>query len=1358
MQDTDGFLWFGTEAGLNRYDGYQFKHFLHDSNDPTSISDNSITALWQDNQGFIWVGTAQGLNRFDPKTNQFSYVQLDNSESESSNKKLFVKNVIGSNNGLLWVGSVYALYQLNTNTGKVNKYTLDAKNSNSISDSSTHSILVDRSGRSWIGTAEGLNLYNPATNDFTRYLYGEGYSKKSSNIDGLKVNAIFESKQGQIWAGTESGLYLFDSNTDRFNSFTIKNGHSDADLDLDVSSIVQDGQGHIWLGTKQSGLCLLYTVTQECQLFKHEKNNEGSLNNSKISDLYLDQQGRIWVASFSGLNYFYSERLFSPISNSAPATHKNNDFSGKPAVALMYDKSGSLWASYYDYGIVKYDKEHQVESIYQHNTSDEFSIGSNRVIALTQTKDGVIWVGTHGKGLYQFSSSKNQFRYLPKSPPIITGIVEDNKGEVWVGSIRSGLLKFDRNTGEFTQVNEKYGIISSINRLYLDHSGRLWVGTWNGFIKIDVSSNTHQSYSRNADAPDGLSHDHISSFFDDGQGSIWIGTLGGGLNQFSLKSESFIHYSKKDGLANDRVLSVVADSVGDIWAGTISGLSKFNRATQKFDSFYIKDGLLSNDFNPANAISESGEIALGNLKGIQRFYPDTIRDKNIPQPLVFTDFKLFNSPVSVNKTIKNSSFTLQQSVQSAKEINLTYKESLFSFDFAVLNSVAPDRVKYAYKLSGWDNDWIVTDHTNRIATYTNIPHGDYRLDIKATDKNGDWREDITSLKLTISPPFWKTNLAYFVYFIIIFLSVYLLLSIRTRSLVRRALVLEQSVKTRTLELAKEKETVEQLLVEKNEEFSNISHEFRTPLTLILGPIAQLLASKREQFDEIRSEKSQLEQRTEELNRLDVIQRNGFRLLRMVDQLLDMEAFKSNRANRKLPQAIGETIRLIIEAFQDISFDKKVELVTGKIDDIYFDFIPDAIEKITLNLVSNAIKYTPPGGKVYVSATRINQELYEVSIEDTGIGISEGEQTKIFKRFHRVIDKGNETITGAGIGLSLVKRLVEYHDGSISLTSQLGVGTKVVIQLPIINEVEAADTRLSSESIRTELVNLGEHDASEEKEVTSNECSIHHDLQTLLIIEDNTDMLEYMRKSLVEHYHCLTAKNGLEGIELAKKYIPDLIISDVMMPKMDGFEAIHHLRKMEETSHIPIILLTARGDRQSRLKGWSEKADEYLTKPFDTEELIIRIRNLLGIREILKKRFNESLFTTSDSLSTLNRSSDSEDELSDTKLTVHEAKFFDKLNVNLAKNYSNSDFRMVTAASEIGMSERQLHRKLKAICDMTPSEYLRQYRLDKAKSMLENGSTISIVALEAGFSSHSYFGKCFKAKFGLSPTEFVRMRL
>ena len=627
------------------------------------------------------------------------------------------------------------------------------------------------------------------------------------------------------------------------------------------------------------------------------------------------------------------------------------------------------------------------------------------------------------------------------------------------------------------------------------------------------------------------------------------------------------------------------------------------------------------------------------------------------------------------------------------------------------------------------DNWTETDPFTRSVSFSYIPPGQYLFEVYGSNADGKWSDEPAVVSFAILPPIWLTWWAKIAYFFLGLVGILMFNYKRTQSIRKKAENLENLVHKRTEELAQEKQIVEQLLDQKKEEFANVSHEFRTPLTLILGPIQNLLNSN-------------LRSTTRE--KLEMAKRNSYRLLRMVDQLLHMEKFKVQQISDEEPQAIKPMFSLISQSFKDLALEKNIELVVERIEDIWIRFTPDALEKILLNLLSNALKYTEEGGKIYLSVFKDEYDQVIIIVRDTGIGISKEQQPKIFERYQRVLDEHSEKITGAGIGLALVKELVEAHSGTIQLDSEVGKGSIFTVKLAnaMNSAPEEQDSGINTEILELELESIRNQTAQIINEQIKS-AEMNDDGKTkLLVIEDNPDMRAYIIDTLSSHYHCLEAPNGKAGVEVAIETIPDLIISDVMMPEMDGYEVSKALKEDEKTSHIPLILLTARGDKESRMKGWKGHADEYLTKPFDEDELLIRVENLLSIRNILRHRFVKENFEGK-----------SESQLKEIGLNDKDQQFIQKLNDTLDELHCNSTFEVSEMASRVAMSERQLQRKLKAVLDHSPNEYLRAYRLNRAKKLLLQGSRVGDVADDVGFTSQAYFAKCFKAQFGMTARQY-----
>jgi signal transduction histidine kinase/DNA-binding response OmpR family regulator len=701
--------------------------------------------------------------------------------------------------------------------------------------------------------------------------------------------------------------------------------------------------------------------------------------------------------------------------------------------------------------------------------------------------------------------------------------------------------------------------------------------------------------------------------------------------------------------------------------------------------------------------------------------------------VALTHFELFYKAIDLRP--KQPDSPLHQAIDQTDHIGLAYHQNVFAFGFSALEFLSPQRIRYGFMLEGYDTDWNIVSANRRYANYTNIDPGEYTFSIKATNKDGIWSNQKTSIKITIASPWWLSTAAVVSYLLAVITVIYLFIAFRTRLLTNRANKLELSVQQRTEEVAAQKQKVEQLLAQKHDEFATVSHEFRTPLTLILGPLSQLLASSKSQRD---------------IERLNIVQRNGYRLLRMVDQLLNLETVKVTLVNQKATQDTGKIIRLLSAAFIDLAKQKDIVLNFEHIIDIQFKLVPDALEKIVLNLLSNALKYTKPNGTVTILTQRTRANELNIKVVDNGIGIPPEQIQNVFERYQRVLDENSEQVTGAGIGLALVKSLVEVHQGRVELSSTLGKGTTIDVFLPITAETDLPpkETNGNKEVVAMELMSI----AGQLSPSSSKKINLEQVFQTgnpsVLVIEDNSDMRSYIEQSLCDDFQVTCANDGQQGVELATSMVPDLIISDIMMPKKDGYQVTHELRSHPVTSHIPIILLTAKGDRDSRLKGWHQKADEYLTKPFDVVELKLRLHSLLEIRNIVKKRFAQTVFEVPASAQTCNNSPQENQQQN----------FVDQLNKTLEALYTQTDVSIADFADKMAVSERQLYRKLKSTLDITPLEYIRRFRLEKAKQLLQQGKSVSFVTFEVGFSTQSYFGKCFKAQFGQSPGDYKKSQI
>ena len=1339
FQDSQGFMWFATLNGLIRFDGYSFKVFKSDPTNSTTISDNKVLDLKEDKQGFMWVSTFQGLNRFNPETELFD------------------------------------------------RYDHDLADSKSFSDNKPYRLLKDKNDNIWIGTLKGnINRYDFDNKNFIRYRVDNSNPKTTKEF----VSKIYEDRKGVLWVGTKTGLAQYNHPKDRFVSYQPADGSFKGLKDLHVIDISEGPEGDLWLSTYNKGLIRLSQSNKKLVYYSLENGSGSEKVARNIPDnLLLDSQGQFWVTSITGLHQF--DRKEDKFIRFKHRENNIHSLSSNRVKSIYEDKTGELWVGLAGGNINVLNVQNRNISIFRHDSNIPSSISHHKITTLLETKSKELWVGTQ-EGLNRYDTKNAGFsKYFHINTDEnslidngITELLEDSKDRLWVGTIY-GLHRYDREIDGFVRYlpnpfpsNPQSTTNNFIRALIEDSSGNIWVGTYRGVYRFDPTSEVFLNYTHDKKDPKSLSGKDITELFEDKSGRLWVGTDYHGLNKFEPESESFIHYrhSKTDSnsLTHDRVNALFEDPNGILWVGTSNGLSRFDSATNRFEHFKEFSGRIigsilndeqgfiwigtSNSISRFNPKTEtfkkfdstsllqnrsfyygfklaSGELIFGSSDGLLRFDPSQLKESPMAPDIVFTDFLLFNQSVPIGRDSlseksanqKNSSseartsFILDKAINKTKKLTLSHEESLFTFEFAALHYANSKKNQYAYKLEGLDKEWIYTDYKNRRATYTSIPSGDYTLRVKASNSDGVWNETGTSIELTILPPPWLSWWAYTIY---ITVALSLILLVATLAYKRK---IAEKEKLAALSISSAKENL----------FANISHEFRTPLTLILGPSASIKQETNDQ--KIKSNVS-------------LIERNAKRLLNMVDQVLDLAKFQGTRDQEKTNQGVSEIVEFLVHSFQSLVEEKQIELSIdySTKDELFVSMVPDALTKILTNLLSNAFKYTPPGGKVIIKVDRDSHHNVLLSIRDTGCGISPEDQSTIFDRFTR-LQKTEDSVSGTGIGLALVKQLVESHEGTITVNSQLEVGSEFIVSLPLVEELQDQPEAMSQTS--TSYINeMVENINIEQPQVAQHENpsdTPQHNNPLVLIIEDNKDMRHFIKNAIKNDYHVITASEGEAGVKLAIERVPDLIISDVMMPKMDGYEVARTLKSNHITSHIPLVLLTAKGDNQSRIRGWQENVDEYLTKPFDSEELLIRMNSLLSIRELLRERFNQQRqraqpvsLTKKDGLE-----EESEDWIS------AEQKFIERYNQVLNEHFSEPNLKVGTIAQALHMTERQLSRKIKSLLNSTPSSYLRNFRLEKASVLLKQGKNIGEVAFSVGFSSHSNFGRYFKAKYGVSPKEY-----
>ena len=1163
-----------------------------------------------------------------------------------------------------------------------------------------------------VGIGNKILKYNP-----DKHLLTDHEINSKAGVDLGLIRSFHQSKDGTIWIGRSNGLVKYNPVENSLRYYQSKKTYY-ISPDNDFDNLTEDGRGFIW---GSSGLFATETSSEvfcfdpqsgKFRRFRHNDQEQNSLSGNNIWAVYCDNTGILWIGTWqSGLNKWNSKKQIFKRYTYDPADPERNNFN--TVYSISEDPSGVIWFTT-DEGLYSFNRFSNKFSHFK------FDPENNDTYALYIEDSSTIWFGADVRGLGKFNHSNGTFKFYsndPDDPQTISSnsvscILPDGKNILWLGTGR-GIDKFNKSTGEFTRYihdpkNTKSISSNRVFQIFKDRKGAFWIGTnLGGLNEFNSSDETFSSFQFS----NGIKLSTVLPIYEDKKGNFWVGTYRSGLYLFDRKKEiSVYNITQKDGLANNLVQSILEDDSGNLWTGTGNGLSKFNPQTHRIKNYYSSENFNGNRFwLNSTCKTSTGDFVFGTYNGFIMFNPDSIKDDPVPPQVVISNVSLFNEP---EKQLKINGF-----IPDLDELDLSYNENDLRFDYVGLHYGDPSKNLYKYKLEGFDKDWIDAG-TQRNAVYTNLDAGEYTFRVKACNLDGVWNEEGASLNIIITPPFWATSWAYAFYFLLILGVLY---SIRRYELNRAKLA--NQVKLDEVKL-KEREETDRM---KSRFFANISHEFRTPLTLIKGPAERISRN---------SSGEETEKQT------DVIKRNADRLLGLINQLLDLSKLEAGKLELKASkQNIVSFVKGITMSFESVAEGKDIALkVIPDKEQIELYFDKEKMTKIMTNLLSNAFKFTPDGGQITVSLNEYDN-IIRVKVRDTGIGISNEELPKLFDRFYQVDSSQTREHEGTGIGLALTKELVELHHGTISVDSKLNEGTKFTIELPLGRKhLKDEEIVQAEDPVKVEfIVNKQEFIQPAFEELNETQVT-DEDKYIVLVVEDNADVREFIKDSLGSEFQIEEAQNGEQGVRKAEQLIPDLIISDIMMPKMDGNELTRRLKNDEKTSHIPIILLTAKSEHQSRLEGLETGADDYLTKPFDTKELQIRINNLISIRRKLQEKYSRTDFVP------VNKSGEK-------KLSSLEEQFMNKVLEAIENHLSDEEFSIEQFSSEVGMSRVQLHRKLKALSGKSASIYLRSVRLNKAKKMIEEQKgNISEIAYSVGFSSPQYFTRCFKEEFGFPPSD------
>jgi signal transduction histidine kinase/ligand-binding sensor domain-containing protein/DNA-binding response OmpR family regulator len=1314
-KDRYGFLWFATADGLDRFDGTEHKPYRLDPADKSGYRSKEVTSMYEDETGEFWVGTLGG--------------------------------------GLYFFDRAHDLFR---------PYKESATNGH-LANSFIKTIYGDGRGRLWIGTIEGICILDPKTK---KEIFHRPDNLKTGRIHTGIILCIYRDSQLRMWIGTDKGLYLYNDKSNSFIAFLHDNNNATS-IPSDIINTIAECQNRLWIGTN-NGLSILSPDLKSFKNFKYNPENLSSLSGNLIYSIAASGD-KIWVGAEGGLN------ILDPVSGKVKRYNSDDkdkfSVSSKSIRCIYNDGDGICWLGTYQGGVDKYDKNLTLFNSKQNNAYDPAGLSAPFVSSFAENKDGDLFVGTDGGGLNLFHAKSGLFSHIPikakaKSNsaglPILTMML-DRKQQLWIGTFQDGLFIYDTKTGQYKQLtsgtdnvhinhNEIFSLKeSSTGKIWIgtngggvnvfdpqtktflkyvsapanaqerllpingfiraieeDHEGNIWIGTYgSGIAVLNPATQKFRLYNNKNT---GMAIDRAFSLLEDRNGNMWIGTAGDGLFCFNYNRKKFINYSAPE-LPDGVVHKLLEDNSGNIWLSTDKGICTFSTSLKTFTHYSACNGLQNNAFIDGSGIrTTKGLLFFGGDKGFNYIDPqqEVKRNNNVP-PVFLTTLKVNNATV-----LSGNHSALKEDISVAKKIDLDYKQN-FSISYSAINFTIPQRNQYAYILKSFNKNWNYVGPATT-AYYTNLDPGEYTFMVRASNNDGVWNNSGTQIRIVIHPPIWMTWYAYLLYAI---MALAALLFIRHRGIkkLKGKLALEQE--------RREAERLHELDLLKIKFITNLSHEFRTPISLIMAPADKLLATHKD------------EQTT---SQLAVIRRNARRLLNLVNQLLDFRKLEEQELKLNLGEGeINSFISDVVDSFHDLSESKNITLdFKAPQQKLFARFDNDKVERILFNLLSNAFKFTLPGGRVSVHVawhptSKTDKTAFEFKISDTGIGIAPDRKHLIFKRFYQAQNVNIENINpGSGIGLSITKEFVEMHGGSIAVESEVGKGSVFSVLIPL--EVFADKPIEIKLPVKTDF-------KEKDLRVKRTNAQALTDIPLLLIVEDNYEFRYYIKDNLLTQYKVVEAADGAEGWDKALSCHPDLIISDINMPFMNGITLSRKIKADKRTSHIPFIMLTACTGEEEELRGLESGANDYLTKPFNFDILNIKIKNLLQLNTSLKNTYKKQLTVVHP----------------DIEVESSGEKFLNKVVNYIDNNLNNPKFSVVDLSEHLSMSRGALYTKIFNLTGLPPVEFIRSYKLDRAAILLvKSDLTVTQIAYEAGFATPHYFSRSFKEKFNMLPSDYRKV--
>ena len=1311
VRDKFGLIWIATRDGLNRYDGKEFKVYRLGGALGGGFGSKEINVIKEDCGGTLWVGTmGGGLFRYDRQHDTFRNFE-EYKKGRLVNR--YAVCLYCDRKGFLWVGTMEGLEKINTKTLEITHVPTGSNRAGTINCSNVTYICCDKQNRLWVATFGGLYRSDTSHTNFVGYHHDPN---NTATIPSDSVSTLAIDKRGQLWVGTLNGLARLLPSERNFITYSYNRKNSNSLCGNMINNIAAD-ETSVWVAT-QCALNIIDINTDKITRYQHDPRNPYSLNSNSTQCIYVDPRGIYWVGSYAGGVNKYDKNLtlFNIVRNSEFDPHGLN----WPVVSAFAQKNnGDIYVGCDGGGLNLFHKQTGLFNHIPIKSQKDFNSGDLPILCMEMDRSQNLWIGTFQHGLFCLdtkSGAYKQFVVNGRANDVnqnnIFCIKQDSKGQIWIGTNGAGVNIMNPKSGEVISMNLKPGKKSDIKipgNGYIrafeeDQDGCMWIGTYgSGVLKYHPKSGKFDIYD-----PVTTSYplEHILSMLIDREGNLWIGTGGDGLFRLNMRSNRITPYTTKNGLPNGVIHKIIEGINGNIWLSTNRGLCKLNPKTGNIVNYSQANGLQSNSFyDGSGLLASDGTLYFGGIEGFNYFKTaDIKKNNNIP-------FVILNRLDINNETaLPKSKGAISEAIEVAKEARIPYKNS-FAISYMALNYTLPNQNRYKYMLEGFNRSWIDAGG-NTTAYYTNLDPGTYTFKVKACNNDGIWNERPASIKIIIPPPFWMTGYAYFIYVMVITGILWL---------IRRNGIKKLKAQMQVDQERQAAESRHELDLMKIKFLTNLSHEFRTPVSLIMAPADKLLALHPDKHIS---------------SQLKVIKRNSRRLLNLVNQLLDFRKMEEHELRLNLKDGeLVQFIRDITDSFRDLADAKKIHFsVLSNTEEVYCRFDHDKIERILFNLLSNAFKFTPPAGQVmvnfcddYLEDTNVHQVT--ISVKDTGIGLSDESISRIFDRFYQADAPSSILNQGSGIGLAIAKELANFHGGEISVKSEKDQGSTFTLKFNLTGteaeheEVPAIEPNPAPVVFKTKA-DSPLHNASSNPHV--------------LVIEDNDELRNYLVENLGCYYKMSAAIDGRDGWQKALAVHPDLILSDISMPYMDGITLSKKLKSDKRTSHIPIIMLTAHARQEDQLTGLGSGASDYVTKPFNFDILNIKIRNLLDLNKKLKETYQKQIKVLPE----------------ESNVQSSGEKFIKDVVLYFEQNIHDPKFSIEDISHHFAMSRGSFYNKVIEFTGQPPVEFIRNLKLEKAAVLLKKtDNIIADIAYQTGFPTPHYFSKSFKTKYGVLPSEY-----